>query len=839
MTRFVGIDLNGLCDRANTVADAFAAPAAASVGAVPATVVARAGAKERPLAGATAALAVDGRGWSWPDEARAERGEPPVRIPVLDLLGALGSKDEAVPTRFGPRPAPVLLGSHLAALAGRRARDAVVAIPDHAAFDEASQQRLIGAGRRAGLSPTLLWRPVAALYTWAQGMAPGELAVWDGRTALVASLLPDGMIVTRLGLILADTDRGPLLTPERRRAGAMDRSATGRLLAERAAERLSGGHPGLRWQALWGTDCAWQMLLGEDPKERLVQAADGHWALRRPSGEIAEDEAETLCAALARAAAALPDAGTGGELLLVEGPLAGARVGAFRLGAMAADRLRSSGGPAAERVEVLDQNAVAAGCALHAARLAAGLPTYWDFLPQLDINAVDKDGPCFVDLVPAGRRLVGGASYSGTAPCGFAISAGHMEIPIYLRKEGDERFRTTMVVLPEPPTSDVRVTLTVTQSPAQGYARVEIVPEARGVFGAGAVLLDWDALEPTDLSEGEILDLLRGGRAYPDPAPLPAHIALWEATELRDRIDGLLALAHPAPAEHHRAAARVVEALRRRSPPSHLNPQRYADDRPCAAVGSDGEAPDGWPRDVLQKLLERVGADFAAIMRSHPVDKPREALHRSLFLIMAWCHRAAPPTVRAYFLRVLRGERTRGWHRAVEAMGRVLSEPEELRVFFDAVTGAVAERRTPLYWLKASTQILQYRPEAPYAMTSGQALALAEAAGRALLEDIEQKGRAKLLRSQRFRWALYLILAALRYRIRDADFLTAGDASGQATLARLRDALDRASSAVGKGEAGLPATVAETIRFLDRRGTKGLILQETEALDAEEDGAGE
>ena len=243
----------------------------------------------------------------------------------------------------------------------------------------------------------------------------------------------------------------------------------------------------------------------------------------------------------------------------------------------------------------------------------------------------------------------------------------------------------------------------------------------------------------------------------------------------------------------------------------------------------------------MRTLLERVEADFAAVARSHPLDKPREALHRSLFLIMAWCYRGAPPAVRAYFLRVLRGDRSRGWHRAVEAMGRVLSEPEELRLFFAAAAAAAAAAggRPPLYWLKASTQILQYRPEAPYAMTSGQGLVLAEAAVRTLLEEIGSKERTKLLRSQRFRWALYLILAVLRYRIVDAAFLTAGDMSGQAALGRLRDALERASSAVGPGDANLPATVAETIRVLDRRGTKGLILQETEALDSEEGDAGE
>lgn len=838
MTRFVGIDLNGLCDRSATVDRAGALPALAPAGSMPATVVVRPGAKERPLAGAAAALAVDGRGWSWPEEARAPAGEAPVRIPVLDLLGTLGSKDDAQPTRFGFRPASVLLGTHVADLAGRRAREAVVAIPDHRGFDEACQQRLIGAGRRTGLSLTLLWRPVAALYAWAQGLPAAELRAWHGRTAVVASLLPDGIAVTRLGLLVEETGQGPLLTPERRHAGALERSATARTIAEHAAERMARGDASLRCQGLWGTDLAWQALLGLAPEPRLMQEPGGRWALRLPPGEIAPDDAAALCAALERAATALPATKETGALLLLEGPLTGARVGNRRLDAMAAERLRAVTGHATACVEVLpwEAGAVAAGCALHAARLAAGLPTYWDFLPQIEINAVDRNGePCFAELIPAGTRLRGGGAYSGTAPAGFAVDAGHTEIPFYLHKEGEDRYRTTVVELPEPPTSKVGVTLTVTQAPAQGHARVEIVPEVRGVFGAGSVLLDWDRLEPTDLSRDEILDALRGGRAYPDPAPLPAHIALWEATELRDRIDEFLSIRAPKTIEHRRAAAAVVQALRRRAVPSYMAPDRYEDDWLCVPVGSEGEVPPGWPEERLDALLARAEADFAAITQRYRTDMTLDGLHRQLYLIMAWCHRAAPAAARAYFLRVLRGEEAKGRNYAIEAMGRVLSEPSELRVFFSAAADALSEGRAALYWIKAPTQILQYRPDAPDAMTREQVLILADAAGRVLLEEIgAKKNRTVLLRSQRFRWALYLILAVLRYRMRDAAFLSAGDEASAGVLGHLRHALDKAAAAVGPGETGLPATVAETIRFLDRRGTKGLILRETETLDAEE-----
>ena len=279
----------------------------------------------------------------------------------------------------------------------------------------------------------------------------------------------------------------------------------------------------------------------------------------------------------------------------------------------------------------------------------------------------------------------------------------------------------------------------------------------------------------------------------------------------------------------------MVEALRRRTSPFRLNPDLYRDDWTCVPVGTDGDVPQGRPAERLEALLRWVEDDFTAV--SPQLKGEGSRLHRQLYLIMAWCHAAAPGAVRAYFLRVLRGGKATGQNYVIEAMGRVLSAPSELELFFTVAAEAAKQDRVPQYWIKAPMQVLQYRPHAPEAMTKAQALNLADAAGRVLVEEMDRLKiqPARLARAQRFRWALYLILAVLRFRLRDRQFLSAGDRDSVAVLVSPKSALARASEPLGKGDKGLPATVVETVRFLERRGTKGLILQETEAIDDKDD----
>lgn len=84
------------------------------------------------------------------------------------------------------------------------------------------------------------------------------------------------------------------------------------------------------------------------------------------------------------------------------------------------------------------------------------------------------------------------------------------------------------------------------------------VPELRGLFGVGSVLLD--------------------------------------------RIGRCPRLSSTGLSEHAEAAAKVAEALRRRISPCRMTPVRYQSNRVCVPVGANGDVPQGQPAERLAAL---------------------------------------------------------------------------------------------------------------------------------------------------------------------------------------------------------------------------------------------
>src|SRR5208282_5195163 len=104
------------------------------------------------------------------------------------------------------------------------------------------------------------------------------------------------------------------------------------------------------------------------------------------------------------------------------------------------------------RVVALEPDSVALGCAEYGARLAHELPTFFDYLPQIEICASDADdeNSSFIPLLKA-ERVAGNQPFRQTLPGRFQVDAGKNSITFYLTK-ADERFvRKSVVQLPLAP----------------------------------------------------------------------------------------------------------------------------------------------------------------------------------------------------------------------------------------------------------------------------------------------------------------------------------------------------------------------------------------------------
>ena len=145
-------------------------------------------------------------------------------------------------------------------------------------------------------------------------------------------------------------------------------------------------------------------------------------------------------------------------------------------------------------------NTVATGCSIYGVREQLGLPTYLDTLPHFYIRGRDANGKRVkLDLLDK-RVARGGEIYRNELQDAALIRSGSDEVPFRLEREGEkkrlkQKFRNA-------PSQDCTLSLQAEVQPAQGFARVRIVPEVEDLFHGREVTLNWDKMAP-DLEEEE------------------------------------------------------------------------------------------------------------------------------------------------------------------------------------------------------------------------------------------------------------------------------------------------------------------------------------------------
>src|SRR3954451_12343949 len=96
------------------------------------------------------------------------------------------------------------------------------------------------------------------------------------------------------------------------------------------------------------------------------------------------------------------------------------------------------------QVLLLEPDTVAQGCIEYARRRARDLPTYYDFLPQIEINAIQDRQVTFVPLVQGQDRIADGEVYR-SAVRGFRVPARADKL-VFTLTYGDEPLVRTLEV---------------------------------------------------------------------------------------------------------------------------------------------------------------------------------------------------------------------------------------------------------------------------------------------------------------------------------------------------------------------------------------------------------
>ena len=784
----LGIDLNGLCDVSVTdveICDVSVTDVETEVlrgGDVPSVVVVQSGDPVRVIAGTEAAMAIEGRGWQGPESAHITDTRQCLRVPMHRILEALG---DGHPIEAAGEHIELtdLLAAAIAALARPQGpapdaeRLAVIAVPDDGRFLEEARQRLIDAAVQGGLTPTLLWRPVAALLGMEPELDGDQIAKLSGKTVGVISCLEDGVHAARLKVEVKTKEDKLYFVPVRREAGivAPYRKPISDLAAELADQYAPDDDPQEGWQILWGDGLVLNWLLNLEAKESLVQTGSD-WRLipgRRPKDlpQIEFDDTE-----LDDLASFLKDV----DYSVFEGPALETFISGMRLGYFLRDLLPRTS--SCLKFSPMKDHLVARGCAVYQRRKDQCRVTYYDHLPQLRLAVRRGTDPDFLDLIDSEARIEGGMPYEKECDLHLSVEPGAVALDFFLLREGNAKPRHIRVELSERLTTAVPIRMQIRQQPAQGTARLTLIATQQG-SRFRPVQLKWERMTEKNLSEEEVLNRLREEPVdIPPVLPQHCHQLLWTAYlasaggSLSERL-ALLAAdleADPVPGDGLMQLLKQHSILlTRRSSPAILTQWRVRDSTLYRAVSSDGDLPeqsDGLSASLLERFefcLQRLDDLFTSGRR---IDRE---LRTAIIRFGGWCFLRCPDGIRCHLIDTAKSGRVPDSRIYYRAMGKVFSSDEECRVFFALLEKELTPHHAvfKLNQIEGLFYLLSLRETAPLVITDHQATLFASKLLARIQECVVRAQNLSRLVSA----SLKAYAGLMRYRLVRQDFMTPQD----------------------------------------------------------------
>ena len=677
------------------------------------------------------------------------------------------------------------------------ARFSVVAVPDDESFDEGARDLFLHVLRRSRApAVTLLWRTVAATLGWISQHKTLPIATKGNPTVGVVSILRDDVHFGDLTL----EEHGSLIVPVRHQAGRVAISGFGgSTFSHQAAETLARTANVSAKDLLWGYHSLWSAAVGEQSANGLFRQSDGSWrdisppSITDPLVPTSAPDPEAI-SRLKAAKAILIEGAAAGPSALVDGVLKALNL--------------SADDP---RLYRLESRLAARGCLEANERLRRGDPVYFDFLPQLEINALVQGEPEFVSLIPNGKRLPGGAVYRDQATGQFAIGENASALTFYLIK-GKESPRKSENNLEEVSDQQHPIVVTVEQSPGQGYAKVRIGSDTFVPLRQRPIDLDWTKMTAVKQNRSEILAALKDGSriTYPRIHIHRGHPVLWHPrSRFGDVALTLARYSETALMVDGRLSADGVEVLSQMKGiasksvrPSYEGARigvDISDPGPARFLDSDG----GIPRPktdlpvaenadlLLERALLKAEDDYADLIK---IDVQASVI-RDIIGFTTWSYWRCPRSITEDLLSwYSNGEpRYRGGDLIVrlEGLGRILHESKDIRHFFSAI-----DRRLQLNEhairnpeLSALTRILGGCELAARELEGPQADRLLQATC-SLIAEQNKVVRDKAYK-RKFKYALLMLASLLRHRKSRPGFLSPNQYAAKNLLSLLDDAHSR------------------------------------------------
>ena len=508
-------------------------------------------------------------------------------------------------------------------------------------------------------------------------------------------------------------------------------------------------------------------------------------------------------------------------VLLIEGPFAGNPEWCREIETALGENTGLPG-----TVELLDSGTVALGCLEAAERERDGRAIYFDFLPPLEINAIENGVPQFVNLIEPGARCPGGATFRDQASGEFVIQKGATRPEFWLFKEalqGISEGRQADITFGVPVDRQCSLTVSVEQTPGQGSAVVRIASPHLEEMGQPPIVLNWYRMKPVEESKDEVLEALRnrvpGGSHYPNIHVKPGHPGLWAA---RSRTASLvrdleiycdLPLVQRGRGEVNEDARAQLKRMRDRfsrpatvgflfrdlkksSRPSGSFHALNADGTlPLAADGFDVPAEAG---DVFDRALSKCAQDFVGLKRRFGND-PDPKILGDVIGFASWCFWKCPEAITEFLLKTYEDAQFGGISHILirHGVARVIHKREHLDRYFCALESQIIDRQRILSDDYAGlARVLGTVEEAASILTPGLAGCVCDMTAEAM-DGENQKGNNDAYK-RRFKYAMLMLAGLLRHREREPDFLKPGKRMAKRLLDRLDTAERRSGDLIGR-----------------------------------------
>ncbi len=666
-------------------------------------------------------------------------------------------------------------------------------MPD--AFDEARQERLITAIRQQqGLAVQLLWRPVAAAIDWCGRHEARLLAeakslpdeAESGHTQTLGRLLVlhfglEAMEAACLSVVAyRHADRWTIL-PGRHRPRPDHTRVPGFWPEAEAVVKRSFGSDARSWSEMWA-DAALARLartvssLPNSDAERAVQRL---WEESRHAGDrpmlpptrrwlgAALPSRPTASDWLASIRAAIHPISPDDPVLgvLCTGPFAGARADGRLLARRFVRDLGVAAAPAIEGRDDLPSGLLAAGAAEFLRRLQTGQPTYLDTLPRIDLcvhrtGDPDREWDWQPLLQETDEWVLGGREWrrdpdlSGFEVVPATDESGATTFKLTLRHEEYPTVREVSAVIDEELADRVPVRLAVRVTPAQGRARLQLVPEVDGALGRRPVFVDWERMKEDEKKRTPEAYLADLPRTFPPLMPRHASRDRWSAVAWR--VERLLPVL-----KRRRIPVAQLEELGTELNMSDGNFQRdpQTGSRYATAVDQDGSPPLGLPSHELTELI-----DLLCEYLPDPAEPPDDT-EKPVIRVLGYAS-AGHQKFQSYLSQTIRKRGTELEDFVVHAVGWALRDPKDCAAVAEVIALIARRGQPPLYWIKSFAHLLRYRAKATRDMDSAMVLLLCR-----VFADVFSAQRQRGSGAHLFKWSALAIVFLLRRRAYDADFL--------------------------------------------------------------------